>query len=221
MRKAYEKLDRFLGTGRVGKHRIFFWVQKGTLPDCEIIVFARNDDYFFGVLQSRIHTVWSLAKGTQLRERNTGFRYTPTTTFETFPLPRPTTEQQEPRIATAAKALETFRQGWLKPKAVAQRTLTQLYTDNPTWLRQAHGRLDAAVARAYGWPTDSQRRRHSAPPASSKHGAEAPGWRRCRWRRGRRRERRITGRLNYFAVFGVSHQQRVAGAPALGMRYHT
>lgn len=153
MRKAYENLDRFLGTGRVGKHRVFFWIPKGTLPDCEIIVFARNDDYFFGVLQSRIHTVWSLRKGTQLRERNTGFRYTPTTTFETFPLPRATPEQQE-AIATAARALDTFRRGWLKPKTGPQRTLTQLYTDNPTWLQQAHGRLDAAVAQAYGWPVD-------------------------------------------------------------------
>lgn len=153
MRAALAKLDRFIGTLRNAKHRIFVWIPIGTVPDCQLIVFARSDDYFFGVLQSRIHTVWSLAKGTQLRERETGFRYTPTTTFETFPLPRPTDRQIE-AIATAAKALETFRQGWLKPQTGPQRTLTQLYTDNPTWLRQAHERLDQSVAAAYGWPAN-------------------------------------------------------------------
>ena len=29
------------------------------------------------------------------------------------------------------------------------RTLTNLYNDNPTWLRNAHAKLDAAVADAY------------------------------------------------------------------------
>ena len=37
-------------------------------------------------------------------------------------------------------------------KALAQRTLTQLYNQRPAWLAQAHATLDAAVAAAYGWP---------------------------------------------------------------------
>jgi hypothetical protein len=32
------------------------------------------------------------------------------------------------------------------------RTLTQLYNDRPTWLANAHAKLDAAVFAAYGWP---------------------------------------------------------------------
>jgi len=36
-------------------------------------------------------------------------------------------------------------------KLVAARTLTGLYNDPPAWLRQAHEKLDAAVAEAYGW----------------------------------------------------------------------
>ncbi len=36
-------------------------------------------------------------------------------------------------------------------KALAQRTLTQLYNQRPAWLAQAHAALDAAVAAAYGW----------------------------------------------------------------------
>lgn len=150
MRQACAGLKRFIGTVRHSKHRIFFWIPRGTLPDSALIVFARDDDHTFGVLQSRVHTVWALAKGTQVRERESGFRYTPTTTFETFPFPR-VTDRQRDSIASAAKALETFRQGWLKPQAGPQRSLTDLYTENPTWLRQAHERLDAAVFAAYGW----------------------------------------------------------------------
>lgn len=34
------------------------------------------------------------------------------------------------------------------------RTLTQLYNERPTWLDNAHRKLDAAVFAAYGWPDD-------------------------------------------------------------------
>ena len=36
-------------------------------------------------------------------------------------------------------------------KALAKRTLTNLYNQRPAWLAQAHATLDAAVAAAYGW----------------------------------------------------------------------
>src|ERR1035437_6582906 len=38
-------------------------------------------------IQSRIHEVWAYAQGTQVRERESGFRYRPTVCFETFPFP--------------------------------------------------------------------------------------------------------------------------------------
>jgi hypothetical protein len=34
---------------------------------------------------------------------------------------------------------------------LAKRTLSNLYNQRPTWLAQAHERLDAAVFAAYGW----------------------------------------------------------------------
>jgi hypothetical protein len=36
-------------------------------------------------------------------------------------------------------------------KDLAQRTLTKLHNERPTWLAQAHEALDLAVAAAYGW----------------------------------------------------------------------
>jgi hypothetical protein len=35
-----------------------------------------------------------------------------------------------------------------------RRTLTNLYNERSAWLDNAHRDLDAAVAAAYGWPTD-------------------------------------------------------------------
>lgn len=158
MREAVGVLSRYIATARVTKYRIFVWVPSKSLPDSATIVFARDDDYFFGVLHSRVHEVWARATGTQLREAESGFRYTPTTCFETFPFPRPSSEQ-EAAVAAAAKELARLRQGWLNPPAdsiapseLKKRTLTNLYNQRPTWLINAHRALDEAVFAAYGWP---------------------------------------------------------------------
>ena len=37
---------------------------------------------------------------------------------------------------------------------LAKRTLTNLYNERPAWLANAHGKLDSAVAAAYGWAAD-------------------------------------------------------------------
>jgi type II restriction/modification system DNA methylase subunit YeeA len=87
------------------------WLEPFSLPDCQVIVFARSDDYFFGVLHSRLQEVWALKLGTRLETRP---RYTPTTCFETFPLPKPTPDQEK-AIADAAKELNALRNNWLNP----------------------------------------------------------------------------------------------------------
>lgn len=114
MRRALCPLERFIATPRVAKHRIFVWLRQPMIPDSALIAFARSDDYFFGVLHSRVHELWARAQGTQLRERESGFRYTPTTCFETFALPEPTGAQRK-EIAATAKELDTLRNNWLNP----------------------------------------------------------------------------------------------------------
>jgi hypothetical protein len=158
MREALRGKTRFVVTPELSKYRIFVWVEPTTLCNQQTLVFAREDDYFFGVLHSRAQQVWALALGTQLESRP---RYTPTTCFETFPFPQPT-PQQKAAIAAAAEELNRLREGWLNPAPVAglglseaelkKRTLTNLYNQRPTWLANAHAALDAAVFEAYGWP---------------------------------------------------------------------
>ena len=77
------------------------------------------------------------------------------------PFPHPIDAQRD-AIAEAARDLDRLRTGWLTPPGLSaadlsKRTLTNLYNARPTWLAQAHERLDAAVLAAYGWPTDIDR----------------------------------------------------------------
>jgi hypothetical protein len=104
-------------TPRVSKHRLWVRSDSTILPDCQVIVFARGDDYFFGVLHSSIQEMWALRMGTQLEDRP---RYTPTTCFETFALPwAPGKEPADGllcvRIAEAARHLNEQRERWLNP----------------------------------------------------------------------------------------------------------
>lgn len=145
MRTAIASLQRFIATPLVSKYRVFAWISAGVIPENLLVVIAREDDYFWGVLQSQYHELWARRMGTQLREAESGTRYTPTTTFETFPFPWPPgqepAEANDPRvfaIAAAARQLDQFRTAWLNPPAgdigtvipshvVNNLTLTNLY----------------------------------------------------------------------------------------------
>jgi hypothetical protein len=70
--------------------------------------------------------------------------------FETFPFPKPTPAQKD-AVAEAARALDVARRNWVGDRSDKKRTLTALYNERPTWLRDAHRRLDVAVFQAYGW----------------------------------------------------------------------
>ena len=106
--------SRYIVTPHVSKHRVFAWAERCCCPSNLLIAIALDDDFSFGVLHSRVHEVWTRALGTQLRERESGFRYTPTTCFETFPFPEPTDAQRE-AVAAAAKKLDELRANWLNP----------------------------------------------------------------------------------------------------------
>ncbi len=160
LRAAIGDLDRAVATPRVSKHRLFVWLDQGVLPSNKLIAFARQDDYFFGVLHSRAHEVWSLAQGSRHGKGNDPV-YTPSTCFETFPLPWSPGQEpwDDPRlhaIAEAARLLDERRRAWLDPAGATEaelkkRTLTNLYNARPTWLANLHTALDRAVWAAYGW----------------------------------------------------------------------
>jgi len=161
MRVSVKGLKRFIVTPKTAKYRLFAWIEPPTLPDQAVYVIARQDDYFFGVLHSRIHELWTRRKGTQLRDAESGSRYTSTETFQTFPFPwtpgkEPIDDPRVQAIAEAAQELNENRERWLNPEGISEkelkkRTLTNLYNQRPTWLDLAHQKLDQAVLDAYGW----------------------------------------------------------------------
>ena len=122
LHRALDRRNRYIATPRVAKHRLFVWLDARILPDSQVIVIARDDDTTFGILHSRFHEAWSLRLGTSLEDRP---RYTPTTTFGTFPFPDglipdvPAAEYtDDPRaiaIAEAARRLVELRGRWLNP----------------------------------------------------------------------------------------------------------
>ena len=159
MWRALDGLSRYIATPTVAKHRLFAWWDVRICPDHQLIVTARDDDTTFGSLHSRFHEVWSLRLGTSLEDRP---RYTPSTTFETFPFP----------AGLAPNVPVELRDRWLNPpewvewvdepapgyprrpvlrdsdaaQALRKRTLTNLYNARPQWLVDAHAALNAAVA---------------------------------------------------------------------------
>ena len=124
MWRALDGLARFIVTPTVAKHRVFVWLDTGVCPDHQLIVIARDDDVTFGILHRRFHEAWSLRLGTWLGKGNDP-RYTPTTTFETFPFPEGLSPDipaaayaEDPRavaIAEAARRLVELRDRWLNP----------------------------------------------------------------------------------------------------------
>ena len=120
--QALDDLSRYIATPTVAKHRLFVWLDSRICPDHQLIVVARDDDTTFGILHSRFHEAWSLRLGTSLGDTP---RYTPTTTFDTFPFPMGLSPAvpagyyaDDPRaiaIADAARRLVELRNRWLNP----------------------------------------------------------------------------------------------------------
>jgi type II restriction/modification system DNA methylase subunit YeeA len=168
MRKALAGLRRYIATPRVSKHRFFVFVPVGTLADSRVVVIAREDGYFLGILESIVHKVWSIGSSSRHGVGN-DITYNIESCFDTFPFPWPPgtepSEEDDPRakaIEEAARELVRLRDAWLNPPGIApedlkSRTLTNLYNQRPEWLANAHRALDEAVFAAYGWPSNLTR----------------------------------------------------------------
>ena len=126
--EARTRYIRVIVTPEVSKYRVFVYAPTVVGIDKNLIAIARDDDVAFGILQSHIHELWALKLGTSLEDRP---RYTPTTTFETFPFPDGLTpnipaakyaaDSRAQRIAAAAKRLNELRENWLNPPELVDR----------------------------------------------------------------------------------------------------
>ena len=128
LRKALTGKSRFIATPVVAKHRVFVWLPMTFWPTNLLDAIARDDDTSFGILHSTFHELWSLRMGTSLEDRP---RYTPSSTFETYPFPEGLTPNipavdyaADPRaiaIAATAAQLNELRENWLNPADLVRR----------------------------------------------------------------------------------------------------
>ena len=124
MRRTIAGLERYIATPMVSSYRTFDYLPTIVLPDQKLVVFSRDDYAFLGILQSRIHHLWTLATCSWIGAGN-DVTYSNTAVFETFPFPAGLTpnllaadyagDPRAQRIAAAAKKLDDLRRAWLNP----------------------------------------------------------------------------------------------------------
>jgi hypothetical protein len=152
MRRAIRGLPRYIVGTNTAKRIFFTWCDPWTCPSHMVNVFAFADEYSIGVLTTRAHHEWARMQSSTLEDR---IRYTPTSAFETFPWPKPTSTQRE-EISGLAMQLMQLRSEICLERQIG---LTKLYNevDEGAYadLRELHQKLDEGVAAAYGWPASS------------------------------------------------------------------
>ncbi len=147
------KLRRFVGCPQTTKRPIFDFISTRIRPDAKIQVFAFEDDYTFGLLQSNAHWQWFIARCTTLKS---DWSYASSIVFDTFPFPQHPTPNRIEAVADAGRALHEFRRDHMALNDTL--TLRSMYRsleepgNNP--LRDLHAALDQAVLAAYGFDPD-------------------------------------------------------------------
>ena len=148
MKEAIGKLSRYIVCSRVTLRPIFEFVDPAIKPNDALSVFAFEDDYSFGILQSDIHWMWFKHRCSTQNGRP---RYTSDSIFDTFPWPQKPSGAAIKKVATAAIALRNLRRKLKQDNDLSFRELYRtldLPGANP--LKDAQKQLDDAVREAYG-----------------------------------------------------------------------
>jgi type II restriction/modification system DNA methylase subunit YeeA len=124
MRRALDGLGRYIATPMVSSYRSFGFLNSTVLPDQKLVVFARADELFLGIIHSRIHELWTIRTCSWIGAGN-DVTYSNTSVFLTFPFPEGLTPNilagdyaDNPHaiaIAEAARRLNELRETWLNP----------------------------------------------------------------------------------------------------------
>jgi hypothetical protein len=153
MIQAVSKFDRYLVCGQVTKRPIFEFVSVRIRPNAALNVFAHDDDYSFGILQSGIHWQWFVERCSTLKSDP---RYTSNTVFDSFPWPQKPSLKAIKQVAAAAVQYRELRASL---RAKHQLSFRELYRtlDQPGELplKKAQAKLDHAVRFAYGMSAEA------------------------------------------------------------------
>jgi hypothetical protein len=145
--RAIERVPRYIVCGQVTKRPIFEFISSDIHPNAALVVFPRDDDYSFGILQSSLHWSWFTERCSTLTER---YRYTSNSVFDSFPWPQAPTLRNVKEVAEAAQDLRKVRRELCAKHDLSLRELyrsSELPGDHP--LDIAQEKLDAAVRKTY------------------------------------------------------------------------
>jgi hypothetical protein len=149
--RTVDDKHRLLVCPRVMARSVFAFLSTSFVPDNTLILFALDDDYSFGIMQSGLHWEWVKAQGSKVR---TDIQYT-TAVWRTFPWPQDPTEEQVAAVAAAARTLRRTRETLMDDNGWSLRQLYQAAeVEGPHPLKKAQAALDAAAVDAYGVPPD-------------------------------------------------------------------
>ncbi len=144
-----ERLRRYVACSNPQARPIFEFISSLFVPTNTLQVFAYEDDYSFGIIQSALHWAWTKASGGKVTER---IRYT-SEVWRTMPWPQDPTDQQVAAVAGSARELRRIRAEIMASNGWSLRALYQAADIDGTHpLKTAQAALDAAVRDAYGTP---------------------------------------------------------------------
>ena len=100
MLKRIAPLKKYIACARVSARPIFEFVPANVHASVVVMVFAFEDDYSFGIIQSSAHIEWYRAKCSTMKADP---RYTTSSVWDTFPWPQKPTKKQVEAVAHAAR----------------------------------------------------------------------------------------------------------------------
>ncbi len=103
--EAARPLDRLIACSQTAARGIFFFLSPGIVPTDKVQLFAYNDDYSFGVIQSSLHWSWTQSIGGRMKQ---DFRYS-SKVWRTFPWPQEPHLEDVVAVAQAGRALRATR----------------------------------------------------------------------------------------------------------------
>lgn len=106
-----------------------------------LFTIATNESYIFGIVSSKMHTVWLKIIGGKMK---TDYQYSKNIVYNTFPFPEISKKRKQELTETTMRILE-------EREKYSDKTLAQLYDPEkmPEGLREAHRLNDEEVERCY------------------------------------------------------------------------
>jgi hypothetical protein len=149
MSEVLGRQRRYIACSRVTRRPVMVFLSSSIYPSDLVQVFAFEDDYSFGILQSALHFEWF--KTSSRLKVESDARYSVRAVFETFPWPQKPTSSQVIAVAQAARHIRALRAELVRSGGGLRAVYRLLELPGHHPLKDAHAALDAAVRKAYGF----------------------------------------------------------------------